>query len=240
MPGPMSMAKPDGRRFSTPPARGRNGFDACPARNGGSSSPSITPGTSTGQHMKPINGAGAPVRLWPRVLGEAPLICFICWPVDVPGVMLGDEDPPFRAGQASNLFRPRAGGVENRLPSGFAIDIGPGIDGIAQDVVDGRVARLDPADLGAGVHLQGELEPFGAEPQPDPSRRSHLGEAGEDAANGGDDGFVGIEANLAVGLAPNEADRQPAAQFAPRGLVLDSAVEASSQYIKFCLAHCSF
>ena len=152
------------------------------------------------------HGAGAPVRLWPRVLGEASLIGFIGRPVDVPGVMLGDEDPPFRAGQMSNAFRARAGGVENRLPSGFAIDIGPGIDGIAQDVVDGRVARLDPADLGAGMHLQGELEPFGAEPQPDPSRRSHLGEAGEDAANGGDDGFVGMEANLAVGLAPNEAD----------------------------------
>ena len=116
------------------------------------------------------HGAGTPVRPWPRVLGEASLIGFIGRPVDVPGVMLGDEDPPFRAGQVSNPFRARAGGVENRLPSGFAIDIGPGIDGIAQDVVDGRVARLDPADLGAGVHLQGELEPFGAEPQPDPSR----------------------------------------------------------------------
>ena len=40
-----------------------------------------------------------------------------------------------------------------------------------------------------------------------------------------------MEADLAVGLAPNEADRQTAAQFAPRGLVLDPAVEASPQDI---------
>jgi hypothetical protein len=37
------------------------------------------------------HGAAALVRLWPRVLGEASLIGFICRPVDVPGVMLGER-----------------------------------------------------------------------------------------------------------------------------------------------------
>jgi hypothetical protein len=48
------------------------------------------------------HGAGALVRLRPRVLGEALTIGFISRPVDESGVMPRDEDPPFRTGQTSN------------------------------------------------------------------------------------------------------------------------------------------
>jgi hypothetical protein len=55
--GAYVYGKRDGRRFSTPPAGGRNAFDVCPARNGGSSSPSISPDSSSGRLMKPISAA---------------------------------------------------------------------------------------------------------------------------------------------------------------------------------------
>src|SRR5258708_11319131 len=91
---------------------------------------------------------------------------------------------------------------------------------------DGSVACLDPADLGTGVHLQREFEPLGTEPKPNATRRSHLGKARKHVANGGADSLVGVKADLAIALAPNEADPQTAAQVAPRGLIADSALEA--------------
>jgi len=39
-----------------------------------------------------------------------------------------------------------------------------GIDGVGEHMVDGGVARLDPADAAALVQLQREFEPFRAEP----------------------------------------------------------------------------
>jgi len=46
-----------------------------------------------------------------------------------------------------------------------------------------------------------------------------------------------MKADLAIGLAPNEAGRQPPAQFAPRGLIADSAIEASPQHMQFGFTH---
>ncbi len=46
-----------------------------------------------------------------------------------------------------------------------------------------------------------------------------------------------MEAHLAIGLAPDEADRQAAAQFAARCLVADAAVEAGAQHMQLGLAH---
>ena len=59
----------------------------------------------------------------------------------------------------------------------------------------------------------------------------------EDTADGGDDGLVGVEADLAIGLAPNKADRQSSAEFATRRLVANAAVEAGPQHMQFGLAH---
>jgi hypothetical protein len=46
-----------------------------------------------------------------------------------------------------------------------------------------------------------------------------------------------MKADLAIGLTPNEADRQTAAQFASRGLIADSAIEASPQHMQFGFTH---
>jgi hypothetical protein len=41
-----------------------------------------------------------------------------------------------------------------------------------------------------------------------------------------------MEADLPVGLAPDQADRQAAAQFAAGGLVLDAAFQPCPQYMQ--------
>ena len=137
-------------------------------------------------------------------------------------------------------FAPSARGVERHLRPRLAIDIGTRIDGVAQNLVDGVVARLDPANLRVRVHLQRELVGLVAEPQPHTARRAGLGEALEHGADGGDDGLVGMEAHLAVGLAPDEADGKPTSQLATRRLVANAAVEAGSEHVQLRLAHRAF
>jgi hypothetical protein len=44
-----------------------------------------------------------------------------------------------------------------------------------------------------------------------------------------------MEADLPVGLAPDQADRQAAAQLAAGGLVLDAAFQPCPQYMQLCL-----
>lgn len=166
------------------------------------------------------HGTAALVRLRSRVRGETLLICFIGLPIDEAWMMLGDENLPLGTRQESNPLLARASAIENRLVASFAIDIGAGIDGIGQDLVDGGVACLDRADLGAGVQLQREREPLGLKPEPNATHRSHLGKARKNIPNGGNDSLIGIEADLAISLAPDEADRQTAAQFAARRLVV--------------------
>ena len=63
-----------------------------------------------------------------------------------------------------NAFLAHARRIQRRLPARFAIDVGAGIDRVGQHMVDGGVARLDPADLGVCMHLQRECDPFRAEP----------------------------------------------------------------------------
>src|SRR5271157_6080763 len=87
------------------------------------------------------------------------------------------------------------------------------------------------------MHLQRECESFATKPSPDAARRARLGEAREDVADGGDDGLVGVEADLAIGLAPDKANRQASAQFATRRLVANAAVEAGPQDMQLGFAH---
>lgn len=46
-----------------------------------------------------------------------------------------------------------------------------------------------------------------------------------------------MEANLTIGVAPDEADRQAAAQLAAGRLVADATVEPGAQDVEFCFAH---
>src|SRR5262245_52783174 len=174
---------------------------------------------------------------WPRVLRETCLIGLIRLPVDVAGMMLLDDELPLRSRQVPDALLAGARAIKRDLGTRLAINVGTGIDGIGQNLVDSVVAGLDPADLVRRVHLQRELVILFAKPQPNTARRSCFGEALEHGADGSDDGFVGMEQDLAIGLAPHEAHRQSAPQLAARGLVADAAVEPGAQHVQLGLAH---
>jgi hypothetical protein len=122
--------------------------------------------------------------------------------------MLRDQHLPFSAREVSHALLARAGGIEDDLVAGSAIDVSAGVDGVGEHLVDGSVARLDPSDLAALMHLQREFEPLRAEPQPHAPGRAGLGELGKDLADGGADGFTRVKTNLALLLAPEKADGQ--------------------------------
>src|SRR4029453_6265686 len=129
------------------------------------------------------------VRPWPRVLRETCLIGLVGLPVDVAGMMLLDDHLPLRSRQLPDALPAGAQAIQRDLSPGLAIDVGTGIDGVAQNLVDSVVAGLDPSDLSWGVHLQGELVGLITKPQPNAARRSCLGEALEHGADGSDDAF---------------------------------------------------
>ena len=79
------------------------------------------------------------------------------------------------ARQTSQALSAHASGIQDRFLAGFAIGVSAGIDGVGEHMVDGGVARLDPADAAALVQLQREFEPFRAESQPDAPGRTGLG-----------------------------------------------------------------
>lgn len=88
------------------------------------------------------------------VLGDAILVGLIGPPIDEARVMVRNEHLPLGARQFSHALSGCAGFIENRVPTRFAISVCAGIDGICENVVDGGVAGLDPADLRALAHLQ--------------------------------------------------------------------------------------
>jgi hypothetical protein len=53
----------------------------------------------------------------------------------------------------------------------------------------------------------------------------------------GADGFVRVKPDLAIFVAPDEAYRQAAPEFAARRLVPDAAIEAGTQHVQFRFAH---
>ena len=109
------------------------------------------------------------------------------------------------------------------------------VDGIAQHLNDRAVGGRDPADFGAVTSADGEQQSLVAEPQADAAHGAALGETLEEVADRTHHLFVGIEADLAVALAPNEADRQGAAVLAAGGLVTDAFHQAHLERVQLGL-----
>ena len=87
------------------------------------------------------------------------------------------------------------------------------------------------------MRLQREGQAFGAKPEPDAAGRAEFGKAIEDGADGGRDSLVGMETNLTIGVTPDEAYGQAAAQLAAGRLVADATVEPGAQDVEFGFAH---
>src|SRR5499427_3708728 len=179
------------------------------------------------------------VRSRPCIAGDAFLVSLIGLPVNEARMMLRDQHLPFGAGEVSHALLAPAGGIEDDLVSGSSIDVSAGIDGVGEHVVDGGVARLDPSDLAALMHLQREFEPLRAEPQPHAPGRASLGEMGKDLADGGADGFIRVKTNFAVFLTPDKTNGQAAPELAARGLIANAAIKTGAQYVQLGFAHCA-
>ena len=180
------------------------------------------------------------VGLGADVGGDAGLVSLVGRPVDEPGVMVGNQDLPLGLGQPAGTgpHLPRLGDIA--LVAGLAVDVGASIDRAGDNVVDGRIGRLNPADLVRSAQrgrLQRERQALGAKPQPGRPHAAEVGEAGEHRADRATDLLVGVEADLAVGLAPHEPDRQAPAQLASGGLAADSAFQPGAQHVQLRLAH---
>ncbi len=183
------------------------------------------------------HGATRLVRPGPGVGSETGLVGLVGSPIDEALMVLLDQHLPLRLRQVSHAVLAHARCVEHRLPSRLPVGVGARINWIAQDVMDRGVAGLYPADLSPLVHLQRERQPLRSEPQPDTPRRTGIGETREDRGDRCAHGFVGVKSDFAVGLAPNEADRQASPKLSARRLVADAAVEAGAQDVKLRLAH---
>jgi hypothetical protein len=177
---------------------------------------------------------------WPRVRSDAFLVSFIGRPVDVTLMMFANDYLPLLARQTSQALLTCARSVKRRLRSRLAIDVGACIDGVGEYMVDGVIAGLHPADLGMSMHLQWELHPLVAEPQPDAARRAGFGETLKHAIDGSDDGFVRVEEHLTVLIAPDEANGQATPELAAFCLIANATVEACTQDVQLGLAHSSF
>ena len=101
------------------------------------------------------------------------------------------------------------------------------------------IGRVDPDDLvgrrDVATPDQRQLQALVTQPQPHCPHRTTGGELLEDRGDDAADGLVGVFEDLSVGVAPDQPDRQPDAQFAARGLVADAAVEAGPQDVQFGL-----
>src|SRR5262252_2010845 len=73
---------------------------------------------------------------WPRVLRETCLIGLVSLPVDVAGMMLLDDHLPLGSRQLPDALPAGARAIECDLSTRLAIDVGTGIDGVGQNLVD--------------------------------------------------------------------------------------------------------
>jgi hypothetical protein len=174
------------------------------------------------------HGASRLVRTGARVTREARLIRLERVAVDEAGMMIRDAHGPLARWQSSQALAHAAGVVDVSFASALAVDVGASIHGIAEDLMNLGVRRRDPANR-TGGGLRREAQILGTEPEPHLARRSHLGEALEDDANRGGDALIGMEADLAVLLTPDEADGQAATQFAPRRFVADATTSSRAR-----------
>jgi len=180
--------------------------------------------------VRPRAGVGA----------DAGLVGLVGVPVDEPAMVLGDEYLPLALGQLAAAGAQHAILAEAAPLAGLAEHVGAGVGGVSEHVVHRVVGRLDPHDLlSAQVsgRLQRKAQTLLAQPQPHPAHRPGHREPVEDRGDDPGDGLVRVPADLPVGLAPHQPDRQPTAQLAAGGLVADPAVEAGTQDVQLGLGH---
>src|SRR6516225_11882531 len=79
--------------------------------------------------------------------GDPRAISLIGVPIDKALMVVRDEHLPLRARQFARALLAYAGSVEDDLMTALAICVGACVDRIGEDMIDGDVAWVDPADF---------------------------------------------------------------------------------------------
>src|ERR1700751_5808631 len=104
------------------------------------------------------------MRAWMSVGGDSRAISLIGVPIDKALMVVRDEHLPLRARQQlARALLAYAGSVEGDLMPALAICVGACVDRIGEDMIDGDVAWVDPADFSAVVHPQGQTQTLATE-----------------------------------------------------------------------------
>src|SRR6266446_879600 len=180
------------------------------------------------------------VRPRPGVGFEPCLVGLEGCPIDETRMVIGDENRPLGDRQMTHPFLDGSVFIDVAFRSCLAVGISASIHRIGEDVMERSVGRRDPADrtvVTAGIVLQREGQPFGAEPKPYPASGTELGEAFKDSADRVGDGLIGMEQYFAILFSPNEAHRYSATKLAACRLVADAAVEPGANDMQFCFTH---
>ena len=178
------------------------------------------------------------------VAADAGLVGLVGVPVGEPGVVIGDEDLPLVAGQPAAALAQRAAAVKVAFLAGPAVDVRARVGRVGQRGVHRMVGRFHPGDFrdpgaapGIGDLLQRPPQALAAQPQPGSPRRPAHREPVEDRGDDAGDRLIGMEADLPVGFAPDQPDRQAAAQLTAGGLVLDAALQPGPQHMQLRFGH---
>ncbi|HKY39828.1 MAG TPA: reverse transcriptase domain-containing protein [Polyangiaceae bacterium] len=185
------------------------------------------------------HSASGLMRGWARVALDPLLVGFERWPVDVPFVVIADEDRPLGLRTLADPFSYIAVTIDETLELGLAIDVSARIDGVGQHLVNLGVAGHDPADIVALVLPRGKQQPLGAKVQPDTSRRSHFCEAIKDSLDSASNSLIGSRKDLTIDLAEDQTDRQTSPQLAALGLVANATIESSAKHMQLGFGHCA-
>src|SRR5919109_4202534 len=112
--------------------------------------------------------------------------------------------------------------IDVSFPMRLPIGVRASIHRVGENGVYGGVRWGHPTNLIVYVRACRKGKALGAKPKPHLADRSQFGEFRKGCVQAVHDGFVGMEANLAVLFSPHEAHGQTAAQLTACGFIANS------------------
>ena len=127
--------------------------------------------------------------------------------------------------------------IQVPLPTRLAVGVGTRVHRVREHVVDAQIRWFNPLDGFTRDTSKWKQQLLRAKPQPHAADGAQLGEALEHGADGAADRFVRIQADLAILLAPDQPDRQPAPELAARRFVANAPIQPRAKDVEFSLRH---